>query len=331
MSHDDTSGSICGRILKKDGPVTLRCSPQACFDRMKVCTAQYDGREINPKGTPRMRKLAQLVVVAALFAAPAMHGQAATDTIPVNPYAGLAHTAIRVKDIAASQAFYEKLGFEKAFSAEKNGTVTQAFYKINDREFLEIYPRLGADPAKEPLGFMHLCFDGLDLEALRTHYLNEGLQPNALRKAGMGNLLFTMRGPDDQNIEYTQYMPESKHSLDKGQHLGANRISTEMYAVALPESDLPSAMGFYKDKLNFSALAGRNDILVIPGSTQQIYLFSAATPDPRSRTYFTVANVGKTASELKKRGVPTKRGKHEIIAVDPDGNLLFFRSERIAD
>jgi catechol 2,3-dioxygenase-like lactoylglutathione lyase family enzyme len=275
-----------------------------------------------------MLKLAQLVVTVAL-AAPTLHAQ--TDTIPVNPYAGLAHTAIRVKDIAASQAFYEKLGFEKAFSAEKNGTVIQAFYKINDREFLEIYPQLATDKSKEPIGFLHLCFDGLDLDTLRTHYLNEGLQPGTLRKAGMGNLLFTMRGPDDQNIEYTQYMPESKHSLDKGQHLGPNRISTEIFAVALPESDLPSAMAYYKDKLNFPTLPGRNDILVIPGSTQQIYLFSAAKPDPRSRTYFTVANVGKTASELKKRGIATKRGKKEVIATDPDGNLLFFRSERIAD
>jgi len=275
-----------------------------------------------------MRTLTQLVLAVA-FAAPALHAQ--IDTIPVNPYAGLAHTAIRVRDLAASEAFYEKLGFEKAFSAEKNGTVTQAFYKINDREFLEIYPILTADPAKNPIGFLHLCFDGLDLETLRTHYLNEGLQPNALRKAGMGNLLFTMRGPDDQNIEYTQYMPDSKHSLDKGQHLGANRISTEMFGVALPESDLPAAMSFYKDKLNFSALPGRNDILVIPGSTQQIYLFSAATPDLRSRTYFLVDHVDKTAAELKKRGVKTKRGKKEVIATDPDGNLLFFRSERIAD
>jgi catechol 2,3-dioxygenase-like lactoylglutathione lyase family enzyme len=272
-----------------------------------------------------MRKLALLIITVALSM------QAQTDTIPVNPYAGLAHTAIRVKDIAASQSFYEKLGFEKAFSAEKNGTVTQAFYKINDREFLEIYPQLAADKSKEPIGFLHLCFDGLDLDTLRTHYLNEGLQPNALKKAGMGNLLFTMRGPDDQNIEYTQYMPDSKHSLDKGQHLGPSRISTEMYAVALPESDLPSAMAFYKDKLNFPTLPGRNDILVIPGSTQQIYLFSAATPDLRSRTYFAVENVGKTASELKKRGVPTKRVKKEVIATDPDGNLLIFRSERIAD
>ena len=176
--------------------------------------------------------------------------------------------------------------------------MTQAFYKINDREFLEIYPKLegatGLNGAMEPAGFLHLCFDGKDLEALHTHYLNEGLAPIGVRKAGMGNLLFTMRGPEGQNIEYTQYMPDSKHTLDKGLHLGANRISGEMYGVALPMRDLPAAMGFYQEKLGFSALTGRPDVLVIPGSTQEIYLFSS-DGDPRSRTYFVVADVGRTA------------------------------------
>jgi catechol 2,3-dioxygenase-like lactoylglutathione lyase family enzyme len=266
-------------------------------------------------------------VLAGGLAAGIAQQRTPPDGADPKPFVGLAHTAIRVKDIAASQAFYEKLGFEKAFSAEKNGVVTQAFYKINDREFLEIYPQLGPDPAKEPIGFMHLCFDGKDLEALHTHYLNEGLQPIAVRKAGMGNLLFTLRGPEGQNIEYTQYMPDSKHTLDKGQHLGPNRISDEMYGVALGIRDLPSAMTFYKEKLGFGTLPGRGDVLVIPGSTEEIYLFSS-DGDTRSRTYFAVADVGKTAAELKRRGLGVKRSKGEATVTDPDGNLVMFRADR---
>lgn len=254
----------------------------------------------------------------------------AQDIPDAAPFVGLAHTAIRVKDMAASQAFYEKLGFERAFSAEKDGVVTQAFYKINDREFLEIYPRPGGgDPSKEPIGFMHLCFEGKDLEGLRAQYVNLGLQPHALKKAGMGNLLFTMDGPEGQNIEYTQYMVDSKHTLDRGKHLGVRRISEEMFGVALPMRDLPSAMGFYRQRLGFGTLAGRADVLVIPGSTEEIYLFSSDS-DARSRTYFAVADVGKTAGELKRRGVAVKRGKGETRATDPDGNLLIFRSDRVA-
>ena len=149
----------------------------------------------------------------------------ASDGADPQPFVGIAHTAIRTANIAASQAFYEKLGFEKAFSAEKNGLTTQAFYKVNDRQFLEIYPQ--NDPVKEPVGFMHVCFDGKDLQSLYTHYQNLGLTPTPLKTAGMGNLLFTLRGPEDQNIEYTQYMPTSKHTLDRGQHLGPQRISID--------------------------------------------------------------------------------------------------------
>ncbi|RXH58381.1 VOC family protein [Granulicella sibirica] len=277
------------------------------------------------------------VAMVMVALAGAAWGQVQNNPDGADPKAfmGLAHMAIRVKDLAASEAFYEKLGFQKAFSAEKNGVVTQAFYKINDREFLEIYPQLpgatGLNGEHEPVGFLHLCFDGKDLEALHTHYLNEGLRPNELRKAGMGNLLFTMRGPEGQNIEYTQYMPESKHTLDKGQHLGASRISTEMFGVALPMRDLPAAMKFYEQELGFPTLVGRADILVIPGSTQEIYLFSSENGDPRARTYFSVADVGKTASELKRRGVAAKKTKGGVTATDPDGNLLIFRADRVAD
>ena len=49
-----------------------------------------------------------------------------------------------------------------------------------------------------------------------------------VRKAGAGNLLFTMDGPmqpnGPQNIEYTEYQPGSLHSNDEGQHLGPDRV-----------------------------------------------------------------------------------------------------------
>lgn len=83
------------------------------------------------------------------------------------PIHGLAHVAYRVKDVAVSRGFYQKLGYEEAFAFDKDGVITQSFVKVNDRQFIELYPAAAAgNAAKQPLGFLHLCFDGDDLQAL---------------------------------------------------------------------------------------------------------------------------------------------------------------------
>src|SRR6202040_2877985 len=106
----------------------------------------------------------------------------------------------------------------------------ESFIKINDRQFLELYPTTEKDPTP---GFLHLCFEGNDLEAIHADYVSRGLTPKMnVRKAGAGNLLFTMDGPlqpsGPQNIEYTQYQPGSMHSLDQGKHLGSDRIADKL-------------------------------------------------------------------------------------------------------
>ncbi len=58
-----------------------------------------------------------------------------------------------------------------------------------------------------------------DIESLHKAYVAAGLQPTEPKKARAGNLLFVMHGPDNQLLEYTQYMPDSLHSLSHGKHL----------------------------------------------------------------------------------------------------------------
>src|ERR1700743_1646396 len=122
---------------------------------------------------------------------------------PPTPLAGIAHVAFRVSDFARSRDFYQKLGFEQAFAFTKDGTTTEAFFKVNDQQFIEIYP----PQASQPIGFMHLCFESTDLDEMTRVSLARSLTPTPVRRAGAGNLLFTMVGPEQQLIEYTQYMP----------------------------------------------------------------------------------------------------------------------------
>ena len=118
------------------------------------------------------QKLLTLAIAVSL-AAPAVAQSptapaptALTAAVPAQtpPLNGIAHIAIRVKDIAASVAFYNKLGFQQAFAnTAPDDTVTQAFLKINDKQFIELYPVTAHEP--DP-GFLHLCFEGADLNAL---------------------------------------------------------------------------------------------------------------------------------------------------------------------
>ena len=207
-----------------------------------------------------------LLALASGLSAPALAQPPAAPAIPpaaavspaTLPFNGIAHIAIRVKDIAASVAFYNKLGYMQAFSMNRpDGTITQSFLKINDKQFIELYPINPSNPTQDKPEFLHLCFEGVDLNAIHDSYVAEGLTPISVRKAGAGNLLFTLKGPqqfrDPQNIEYTQYQPGSLHTNDIGKHLGADRVADKMIVVSLAMQDPAAARAYYLDKLGFTA------------------------------------------------------------------------------
>ncbi len=268
----------------------------------------------------QLRQLVRSVSLLLLLCAPAaLTAQSSRPQSP--PMNGVAHVAFQVADVKASRAFYQKLGYEEFFAFEKDGVISQSFIKVNDRQFIELYP---ASDTK-PVGFLHLCFDGVDLNALHDFNVSQGLTPKEVRKAGAGNLLFTQRGPDDQNIEYTQYMPGSRHSEDRGKHLGPNRISDKFFAVALGMKDVPAAVAFYAVKLAFPVVPGHPDLFRIPGTSGQQVLIEPYV-SPRGHIFFAVHRLKDTARELKQRGIPFASGKGVITVTDPDGNLLDFKS-----
>jgi len=256
---------------------------------------------------------------------------------------GIAHIAIRVKDIAASVAFYHKLGFDQAFAnlAKDGTTVTQSFIKLNDRQYIELYPVTDHDPQVE---FLHLCFEGADLNAIHDYYVAEGLTPISVRTAGAGNLLFTMKGPqqfaDPQNIEYTQYMPGSKHTLDFGQHLGPDRVGDKMTVVALAMQDPAAARTYYLTKLGFAPAAGRVYRLNLPGTSgEQVEIVSVDSLGAKSSIILTADDLDKSAAQLKRQQVAFQRASESwtdannkttnvemIVVNDPDSNIIRIES-----
>jgi catechol 2,3-dioxygenase-like lactoylglutathione lyase family enzyme len=161
-----------------------------------------------------------------------------------------------------------------------------------------------------------------------------------VRTAAAGNLLFTLKGPQQpafaQNIEYTQYMPTSRHTLDIGQHIGPDRVADKMTVVALAMQDPAAAREFYLTKLGFTASKSNPMLLNLPGTSGQMVEIVPADPlGSSSSIVLTTPSLDKAAAQLTRQQVAFKRatstttdanGKtrsEEMITVtDPDGNIL---------
>jgi catechol 2,3-dioxygenase-like lactoylglutathione lyase family enzyme len=278
-----------------------------------------------PPRSIKIHSRALLVAVLAIFLPAFAHAQSENHTPPLN---GIAHVAIRVHDLAASVAFYQKLGFEQAFDLRKDNIPYESFIKINDNQFIELYPVTPKDPAP---GFLHLCFEGVDLNAIYDDYAGHGLTPTAVRKAGAGNLLFTMAGPlqpsGPQNIEYTQYMPGSLHSNDQGKHLGPDRVATKLIAVALAMKDTGAGRDFYINQLHFKPIANDQMDLHMPGeSGQEVEIVPVAAVGTKARLTLGSENLAKAARHLHKAGVATVKNGATLTITDPDDNILILET-----
>jgi catechol 2,3-dioxygenase-like lactoylglutathione lyase family enzyme len=235
---------------------------------------------------------------------------------------GIAHVAFRVANLEAARGFYNKLGFEQFFEMKQGERTTEAFLKINDRQFIELYPR--TDPS-QPLGLMHVCYEANDLEALHAEYARRGLAVSDVRKAGAGNLLMTTKDPEGQTIEYTQYMPGSRHFEDRGKHLGANRVSQMLVGATATARDVAAIRTFYVEKLSFAEIGqGLPARLRMPGDSGQELDIAAGGPEVKSGIQFGVADLKQTAGVLAGLGLRVKSAPASLTVADPDGVVITF-------
>jgi catechol 2,3-dioxygenase-like lactoylglutathione lyase family enzyme len=240
---------------------------------------------------------------------------------------GIAHIAYRASDLDKEVAFLARLGYEQSFGfTNASGKTTEVFVKVNDRQFIEVYPQ--TNPS-EPLGWMHVCYESDDINGLVAALNAHGLKPAEVRKAGAGNLISSMKDPEDRVTEFTQYMPGSRHTLDKGLHLGQHRISEEMLGFSLPVPDLEAARKFYVSGMGFEARDGRQGLRMslasVPGLRIQIQTATAgATP----QTLFRVADTAKANDQLKAAGLESRQEGNRVFVNDPDGNVFAFVAPR---
>jgi len=277
--------------------------------------------EIALVSTDLCRRGGRIWTVVLLLASLSAAGPVASE-----PLAGIAHVAFRVADLGRSRDFYNSLGFEQAFAFTDSGKPPVSYIKINDRQFIELY---GPGEDSSSIGLMHLCYEASDIERVRKEYEARGLAAPEGRKARAGNLLFSIRGPDGQTIEYTEYMPGSLHSDDRGKHLGRGRISDHLLGVVVPTRDLAATRDFYLKKLGFlSANSRRNDSqelwLRLPGdSGEELGLEEA---DAKPKIVFIVPNLLHAESDLRSRGLVANVHSFSVSCTDPDGVIIEFIS-----
>lgn len=275
---------------------------------MKTC------RRLHQNASLRWSTCLIVLLLAFAVSARAQESPAQPGT---SPPLGIAHVAVRVGNLDASRAFYQKLGFEEAFAFDQGGDPTEAFFKVNDTQFIELYPQRRPG---ETAGFLHVCFLSQDLDALNKFYRARGLSPGAAVRGGAGNLLFTMNGPGLENIEFTQYMPGSRHTNDTGKHLGKKRIGTRIVGVEFPSNDSRGAASFFASELAFPRETGDESRFHVPGnSREQIGILPGAD---HVRLTLETSNLKKATKALKKLGIPTTREQAALVIHDPGDNAI---------
>jgi catechol 2,3-dioxygenase-like lactoylglutathione lyase family enzyme len=265
----------------------------------------------------KMRWKAAILLVTALCAGgPCARAQAPAQTPTIT---GLAHVAFRVSDLDKEINFLGKLGFEEAFANTSGARTLQVFVKVNDRQFIEVYPQ---STPPQPLGWMHACYESDDLNGLNALFASRGLKPTPVRKAGSGNLIFSFSDPDGRVTEFTQYMPGSRHTLDKGQHLGEDRISDALMGFELPVKNLDAARQFYT-KLGFEAENAEDSIhLAAPDAPDLHIVLNSTGPSGQPEMLLGVPDARKAAEQLRRRGLKVDRQDKLVFVRDPDGNLF---------
>jgi catechol 2,3-dioxygenase-like lactoylglutathione lyase family enzyme len=231
-------------------------------------------------------------------------GILSAQTSPTRPkIVGLSHFAVFAHDFDKSRKFYgDFLGFDEVFPLKNpDGTPSMTFFKINDHQYIELFPEKAADTDR----LSHISFETDNIEALRVYLSSKGIKvPAQLKPGRIGNLAFNVTDPAGHTVEMVQYMPTGETMRNYGKYLGPNRISDHMTHVGIIVTDLDPEYKFYTDILGFTE--------TWRGSSSGTVLSWINLKAPDSNDYVELMLV-------KPEPEPTKRGvSHHLCLVVPD-------------
>jgi len=166
---------------------------------------------------------------------------------------GVAHIAIYAADFEKSRAFYRDfLGFEEPYSlAKPDGTPAMTFFKINERQYIELFPETASHTDR----LNHISIETDNAEAMRQYLASRGVAvPKTVPKGRIGNSNFNVKDPEGHTVEIVQYEPDGWTVREKGKHLGPDRISKRLMHVGIVVTALDPEMKFYTEILGFKEI-----------------------------------------------------------------------------
>ena len=277
-----------------------------------------------------------LAVAAVAFAAP--------PDAPKRPkILGIAHISLYVHDMDKARSFYKDLlGYQEPFHLDNpDGSLSMAFIKVNDRQYIELAPEKAANTDR----LNHISIEVDDAEAMRAYLAANGVKvPAAVPKGRIRNSNFTVKDPDGHGVEIVQYETDGWSMRDKGKFLDGPRVSTRIMHLGISVQSLAPAMKFYGELLGFQETwRGSKDGKVLSWVNLRVpdgvdYLEFMLNGEPptlaqlgtQHHICLEVADIEKAAAELKARAVgagytkamEVKTGvnrKRQMNLFDPDG------------
>ena len=263
------------------------------------------------------------------------------------PLLGLAHVGFRVADIEKARAFYHGiLGFDEAFDLKMpDGHVGVAYFKVNDNQFIEVFPNI---PAGTKVMQSHIAIYTDDLDKVHKMIEDRGLAPGKINETPKdGNRSFAIRKLPGQSLEYlefVQYMPNGWHRQSAGKFLSDRRISTKLLHAGVLTTDFDAAWHFYVDGLGFTVglqpkpnarsspdqvKMGSHIAIRMPGPSGD-YLEIGRNKPPQGRwvgvyahVSLAVDDIDATYKKVLERG-PTEKPPHDrwLDLYDPEGSRV---------
>jgi lactoylglutathione lyase len=254
------------------------------------------------------------------------------------PIVGIAHAGFYVSDLAKAEEFYgHQLGYAHFSLNKPDGSLMLNCYKVNDHQYIEIYPGLKGDDMDR---LSHVAFETTDARRMRDYLASKGVNVPASLKPGIDkNLSFMIDDPEGRRIEFVQYLPGSLQSEKFGTLLPDTRASNHMIHSGFVVHDRAAEDRFYKDILGFKVMwyggpkddqVNWVDMRVPDGSDWLEYMLNVNNPTPKTRGVMnhlalgvdkiqpanqTVLGRGATPPQPPKIG---RDGKWQLNMYDPD-------------